>query len=307
MKFCYANRHHALYPDSQANWDVTADDYTDKFLAKCKAIGMDGLELGFPALNSLGSDSAVTDFGKRLADAGVPALAIRAGGSLTAAAGYKANRARLHDMVRAAGLMGADIVNGALSAPARYPGKPGSSSGWYRSQDSSRDAMIYDYERLAKEMQAACDAAADHGVTIAIEVHQNSIVDSSWAALLIHELVDRPNFGINPDLGNVYWTYDVPEESTDDHIKAVAPIAVYWHCKNLYRVYHPENERSVFLRVPLQDGEIDYRFAITAMMEAGYQGYMAIEGAVSGDQWRADASSVEYAKSVMADVEAGRG
>ncbi|MEE8362496.1 MAG: hypothetical protein V3S18_00335, partial [Dehalococcoidia bacterium] len=66
MKFCYANRHHALYPDSQANWDVTADDYTDKFLAKCKAIGMDGLELGFPALNSLGSDSAVTDFGKRL-------------------------------------------------------------------------------------------------------------------------------------------------------------------------------------------------------------------------------------------------
>ncbi|GIS30747.1 MAG: hypothetical protein Ct9H90mP2_11300 [Dehalococcoidia bacterium] len=38
-------------------------------------------------------------------------------------------------------------------------------------------------------------------------------------------------------------------------------ISNYWHCKNLQTVYHPENERSVFIRVPLQDGEIDYRYA----------------------------------------------
>ena len=82
---------------------------------------------------------------------------------------------------------------------------------------------------------------------------------------------------------------------------------MYWHCKTLVRVFHPENERSVFLRVASPDGEIDYRCAITAMVEADYQGYMAIEGARDGDQWLADGRSVEYAKSVLADIDAGRG
>jgi sugar phosphate isomerase/epimerase len=307
MKFCYANRRHALYPDSQPNWDVKAEDYTDKFLSKAQDIGMDGMEIGFQALEALGSEQKVKDFGKRLADHGVPAMAIRSGGSLTAAAGYKENRDRLHRMIDTAQTVGADIVNGALSAPTRYPGKPGSGSGWYKSQDSSRDAMIYDYERLGQELQEASDVAGDKGVTISVEVHQNSLVDNSWSAHLINDLVDRDNFGINPDLGNVYWTYDKPEETTDAHIKSVAPISVYWHCKNLFRVNHPENERSVFLRVPISDGEIDYRYAITAMSEAGYNGYMAIEGAVTGDQWLADGKSVEYAKSVLSDIDAGRG
>jgi sugar phosphate isomerase/epimerase len=307
MKFCYANRRHALYPDSQPNWDVTAEDYTDKFLGKCQDIGMDGMEIGFQALEGLGSEQKVIDFGKRLADNGVPAMVVRAGGSLTAAKGFRDNRDRLHRLVDTAQAVGADVINGALGAPARYPGKPGSSTGWNVAQDSSRDAMIYDYERLATELQTASDSAADKGITVSVEVHQNTLVDNSWSAHLINDLVDRDNFGINPDLGNVYWTYDTPEETTDEHIKSVAPISVYWHCKNLFRVNHPENERSVFLRVAIPDGEIDYRYAITAMVEADYKGYMAIEGAWAGDQWLADGRSVEYAKSVMADIDAGRG
>jgi hypothetical protein len=70
---------------------------------------------------------------------------------------------------------------------------------------------------------------------------------------------------------------------------------------------HPELGRSVFLRVPLPDGEIDYRFAVSAMREAGYAGYMAIEGAAAGDQFHADGKSLEYAKAVWAEVgRAGR-
>ena len=76
----------------------------------------------------------------------------------------------------------------------------------------------------------------------------------------------------------------------------IGPISVYWHCKNLFRVNHPENERSVFLRVAIPDGEIDYRYAISAMHNAGYSGYMTIEGASAGDQWHNDAKSINYAK-----------
>ena len=73
---------------------------------------------------------------------------------------------------------------------------------------------------------------------------------------MLHGLVDRENFGINPDIGNVLWTYDVPEEDFDKAIDALSPVSKYWHCKNLHTVYHAENNRSVFIRVPLPDGEI---------------------------------------------------
>ena len=48
--------------------------------------------------------------------------------------------------------------------------------------------------------------------------------------------------------------------------------------EQLMRVHIPEMEKTYFLKVSLPDGEIDYRFAMAAMLDAGYQGYMAIEG-----------------------------
>ena len=57
------------------------------------------------------------------------------------------------------------------------------------------------------------------------------------------------------------------------------------------------------LRVPLDLGDIDYRFAVTAMVKAGYQGYMAIEGANTGDQLTQDRRGAEYAKMLMAEAE----
>ena len=41
--------------------------------------------------------------------------------------------------------------------------------------------------------------------------------------------------------------------------------------------YIPENKHTIYLRVPLSEGDIDYRFAISAMAAAGYQGYAEIE------------------------------
>ncbi|MSQ09157.1 MAG: sugar phosphate isomerase/epimerase [Dehalococcoidia bacterium] len=311
MRFCYAHRRFTLYPDNLNSWDLQPDSYNAAFLKKAKAIGFDALEVGAEVIEKTGgSERQVKAFGKRLADAGLPIGCVRAGGTLTDAKHGPQNQARQLKAIQYAGWVGAEVVNGALSAPARYPGhpagsKPGSQYGWPVSQDSSRDARMYDYEALAKALQAACDRAGAVGVNISVEVHQNSLVDNSWSGQLIHKMVGRKNFGLNPDLGNVYWNYDVPEESSDDSITKLAPISVYWHCKNLFRVYHPENSRSVYLRVPLPDGEIDYRFAMSAMHGAGYKGFMAIEGAWAGDQFHGDQKSLEYSKGIWSELEGG--
>jgi len=309
MRFCYANRRFTLYPQSVNSWDLSAENYTDEFLSRTRDVGFDALEVGVEVLAKLGSEQKIRDFASRLGDFGLAVGCVRAGGTLHDARNGLRNRARLDEAIKYSGWSGAEVVNGAMSAPARHPGHPlgaapGSVSGWSSSQDASLDATLSVYDELAGVFQAACAKAADVGTNISVEVHQNSPVDNSWSALLLTERVDRPNFGINPDVGNILWTYDVPEESFDAAIDNLAPVAKYWHCKNLHRVYHPENNRSVFIRVPLPDGEIDYRYAISAMHDAGYSGYMAIEGASAGDQWTQDSKSIDYAKAIWDELEA---
>ena len=310
MRFCYAHRRFTLYPQSVNSWALGVENYTDEFLSRVKDIGFDALEVGAEVFDRLGegNDKQVKEFGKRVEGFGLKVGALRSGGTVIEARHGPANQAKMKRAIDYAAWTGAEVVNGALSSPARYPGHPpgsipASQHGWPRSQDSSRDSMTWVYDELASVYQGFCDQAADSGVDISIEVHQNSPVDNSWAAKLIHQKIDRKNFGVNPDIGNVVWNYDVPEEEYDQFIKACAPISVYWHCKNLHRIYHPENQRTVFLRVPLQDGEVDYRYAISAMADANYSGYMAIEGAWSGDQWHSDQISLDYAKKIWAEVE----
>ena len=113
----------------------------------------------------------------------------------------------------------------------------------------------------------------------------------------------RRTSSVNPDLGNIYWTYDIPEESCEDAIVALAQHVNYWHCKSLYRVHIPDLETAIYVQAPLPDGEIDYRFAIAALLDVNYDGYLAIEGIRDGDQFHQDGRSVAYVKSVLSDLQ----
>ena len=308
MRFCYANRRHTIFPISYEYTDLKPDDYTDAFLSKTKEIGFDALEIGLETFEYIGQRNELLDFSKRISDFGLRIGCLRSGGTLHDAKNGPKNIERLHKSINIAEIVGAEIVNGALSAPARLPGYPpgslpGSEKGWNISQASSRDSMLYTYDEIAKVYKHACDLAKDKNIVITAEVHQNSPVDNSWSAVLLNNKIDKENFGINPDLGNILWNYDIPEETFENAIDSMASISKYWHCKNLQTVYHPENNRSVFLRVPLPDGEIDYRYAISSLHDANYSGYMTIEGAWAGDQWHNDLKSLDYAKKIWNELE----
>jgi len=89
---------------------------------------------------------------------------------------------------------------------------------------------------------------------------------------------------------------DVPDEHMEQCLSALAANSKYCHCKSRNRGHVPELDPSYCIRVPLPDGDIDYRFAISAMVEAGYDGYLAIEGANTGDQLYKDRRSVVAAR-----------
>ena len=297
MKIAYAFRRCASYPYNGPGLPTDASDRR-QFLAKVKEIGFDGIEL--PAMNL--ADAAVDTLRAELEDAGVPCVAIRGGGGAAHPRVAAANKKRMEDAVHFAAKVGASVVNSTVTTPPREPGKKGTYRGESVSQGSSRYASEADYERTASAVTDVANVAAALGVEISIEVHQNSIADNSWSALHLLGLIDAPNVGINPDLGNIYWTYDIPEESCEDAIVALAPHVNYWHCKSLYRVHIPDLETAIYVQAPLPDGEIDYRFAIAALLDADYDGYLAIEGVRYGDGFHQDGRSVAYVKSVLAEL-----
>jgi sugar phosphate isomerase/epimerase len=304
MKICYAFRANRIYPFEGLGPgnELPDGESRDAFLAKVRTLGVDGLELGISSFGGAAvTEASAKELARRLADNGTPVLCIRGGGGFDNPRSASGARRAWEANIQLAAWTGANLVNSTVCSGQRDKRLPGYLTGEPKPQGSSRHALQSDFEANARELQNLADLAADQGVTISIEVHQHSIVDNSWSALLLHELVGRKNLGINPDLGNIYWTYDQPEETCEAAIKALAPVATYWHCKNLYRVHLPHDERSVFLRAPLPDGEIDYRFAIAAMQAAGYQGCLAIEGSNTGDQFGRDAKSVAFARGILSE------
>ena len=299
MKIAYAFRRCASYPYNGGGLPTDAAD-RQRFLKHAKKIGFEGIELPGMSL----PDAEIETFRSELEDAGMPCVAIRGGGGAAADPQVAAaNKQRMVDAVHFAAKMGADVVNSTVTTPPDDPGGKGTYRGESVSQGSSRQASDEDYKRTAKAVSEAAAVAADLGVEISIEIHQNSIADNSPSTLRLLGLIDAPNVGINPDLGNIYWTYDIPEETCEAAITAVAPHVNYWHCKSLYRVHIPDLETAIYVQVPLPDGEIDYRFAIAALLDVNYDGYLAIEGIRDGDQFHQDGKSVAYVKSVLADLQ----
>jgi len=303
VKFVYAFRRSVYHPYVGDNWNLPGRDVRAGWLKKVRSLGFDGLELSNAAVGgpNAGADQ-IRELRSELADHGLPCLCVRGGGGFANPRSIRGNRKKLEEAIHFAAQIGSPVMNTTVGSSV-VTSIPGNFTGEPTSQGSSRDAHQSDYEVTAAAFRELAKIAADEGVEISIEVHQHSIVDNSWSALHLLDMIDRPNVGINPDLGNILWVYDVPEESSEQAISALAARAKYWHCKNLKRVHIPENKHTIFLRVPLADGDIDYRFAMSAMVAAGYKGDMAIEGMQLGDHVTGDGQSVAYARERLAELQ----
>lgn len=303
MKISYAFRRSVFYPFHDPRGpgnELPPPDIRRTYLRQVRQLGFEGIEVGIASAR--GGEAEVRELRRELEGEGVPCAALRGGGGFTLPRVTAQSKERVREAIRAAAWIGSNLINMTVGTPARDPHGPGTGVGERLPQGSSRLASGADFEMTAKHLRELAAEAADQGVEISIEMHQHSIADNSWSCLHLLELIDRPNVGVNPDLGNLYWNYDVPEETNEACIAALAPKAKYWHCKQLQRLNIPELNKSYFMKVPLPDGEIDYRFAISAMVEAGYPGYLAIEGVREGDQLYGDGRSVAYCQQLLREL-----
>lgn len=303
MQFIYAYRRSVFYPQRGEGLVVPSGDLRRKYFAKVKSLGFEGIELGLDALGAAAdSDEATAELLHDLEEEGLPCVALRGGGSMVDPRFGPENEAQLPAALEMATKLKVGIVNLALTGPPLDPNAPGATYGETVSQASSRDAKLEDYDRTARILASFADSAAAAGVQLSIELHQRSIVDNSWTLLRLIDMIDRPNVGVNADAANTYWAYEDAEESFEDAITALAPRSNYWHCKNLTRLHIPELHRAIYTRVPIPYGDLDYRFAVSAMIDAGYDGMVGIEGLRVGDQLSGDAESLNRLKSLFQEL-----
>ena len=209
--------------------------------------------------------------------------------------------------MRYAGWTGASVVNTALVSPATHPDGPGAGrQGEQVSQGASRTASEQDFVRTAEHLRKAGRVAADLGVKIAIEVHQGSIADNSTATLHLLDLVGLDNVGANPDLGNIYWHYEQPEETCrngDRGARAAGGVLALQEPAQACTFPSSTARSSRACRCPTATSTTASPSPPCAT--PGYDGYLAIEGAREGDQLSQDRRGVEYVNVILKELSEG--
>lgn len=167
------------------------------------------------------------------------------------------------------------------------------------------DAGDRHYETVATEVRKLADRAAASGINLSLELHQGTLVDTSTAMLKLLHMVDRPNVGVNPDLGNALWAFPEPQEKPGDILRNLKPYANYWHVKNFTRVSFGAPGQAAYLEVPLPYGDIDHRLAVRQMLaEPSYEGHICVEAVYDGDPFTLIDAGIAYVKDLVREASA---
>jgi sugar phosphate isomerase/epimerase len=137
---------------------------------------------------------------------------------------------------------------------AQGPVNPDDRAVWQKAVDRIRELASHD---------------ADLGLEIGLEMYEDTDLGTADSAVRFTTDVDRPNVGINADLGNVVRLHR-PVEHWLSMMRKVAPHARYWHAKNYFRTGDETTGLVVTAPAPLELGVISYRVAIKMALEHGF-------------------------------------
>jgi sugar phosphate isomerase/epimerase len=124
--------------------------------------------------------------------------------------------------------------------------------------DESWEASI---QRSAEALKWRVDAAAQYGISLSVEGHLGSNVDTPEKLAHLVELTP----GLKLTLDYTHFTFaGIP----DSEIEPLLVFARHFHCRGATKGH---------LQTIFQENSIDYRRVLSRMLEIGYAGYFAIE------------------------------
>lgn len=126
------------------------------------------------------------------------------------------------------------------------------------------------HARLLERLRQVLDYAAPRGVTIAIEPHVFTILESPTTTKEIIDEIDSPYLRVQFDISH----FDVLGYTIEETVPILAPLAVHTHVKD-QRGRAPDHQ---FLTPG--EGDFDYVRYLRAMRQAGYDGFITGEVSV---------------------------
>jgi sugar phosphate isomerase/epimerase len=223
----------------------------------------------------------------------VQAWAEAAGLTITGISGYsdfaqtepaaiEAEIERLLDSCRVAAGMGLSLVRAFVGEPKPDLGK-----------------LTYEDFRpqIIEAFQAACRAAAELGITLAIENHGRLVNDGPTLVGLLAD-VGAPNLGVTLDTGNFCGASRTLAEYEQD-LAMVLPYVVNVHIKD--GLFTP-NERRQLKLMPAGQGELGLDQLISRLVEIGYDGPILSEYEGEDDFAESTRLSLAYLKETYAQA-----
>lgn len=169
--------------------------------------------------------------------------------------------------------------------------------------ENPRDRAVWNL--AVRRFRELADHAAEVGVALSLEVYEGTFLDSADATVSFLSDIDRPNVGVNPDLGNLTRPQS-PIEPWESMAVKLLPLANYWHVKNYSRIEDPA--RDIYYSVPstLPVGLVDYRKAVRYAIASGFRGAFLCEN-YGGDGLGVSADNARYLRGLIIDaIEDGR-
>lgn len=295
MKFAlhfHATRSYWRDGAPSAEWQSRIFEWT-------RRTGFDGIDISDSwDLRSL-RVSELRDVKRRVENAGLELATLSCmGKTLHVPELAEANLAAILSSLDIAAELGVGLVNLSLSTP-RQPGVV-PVFGVPRTPGGSRVASDRDFDVTIDRLRQVCDRASNIGIQLSVELHDRSLADTPSSLIRILDGVARPNIGANPDLTNGYRAYDVPDDTWQQTIERLAPLTNLWHINNLQRVHFPDVERAAFVEAPLATGDVDYRWALQVVQDAGFDGWVVIENKSSTDTFELSRLGLDYMRNLLA-------
>lgn len=151
------------------------------------------------------------------------------------------------------------------------------------------------WKRAEYGLKQLAAIAEKNDFKFAMETHPNYLHDSVASTMKLVEFSNSPNIGVNLDYINANV---VPGDiSIDDALFEIGDKLYYVHLKNIIKLTGGGR-----IRVGLGDGEINNRYLVKKLKDAGYTGHICIEAPRQGDrEWFAQ-QDLTYIKSVIKDI-----
>jgi sugar phosphate isomerase/epimerase len=277
-------------------FDASPEDWMRVF-EEYAAIGFDAIEIHDNWLRF--GDLPVARQGDLLESArssglSVPAVTV-ARSSIIDPVDGSANLAYTHRAIDSAAELGADVICLGLHRPL-LPAQH--SALWFWTEQGPVDpdddevwtAAVRGFRELGSH-------AADLGVTVSLELYEDTYLGSSASAVRLIEEIGLDSVGLNPDLGNLIRLHR-PVERWDDLLRATLPYANYWHVKNYLRDEDPATGQITTSPCSLEAGVINYREATRLAAEIGYAGMFTCEH-YGGDSLGVSARNRDYLRSLL--------